>query len=72
MEDIKNALDSVVGRLSDQNYVQSLAFYRTWFDIGRTYHQLPDDQIFDTIWRNRTVRSSIDPGLVASSTGMPA
>ena len=59
MEDIDKALGSAVSNLSDQNYSQSLAFYRFWIDIAQTYHQLSPDPIFDAIWKNRT--SSIVP-----------
>ena len=60
MDDIKKALDQVVSGLSDQNYTESFEFYRFWFDIGQTYHQVPPNLILDTIWKNRTT-SSIDP-----------
>ena len=49
---ISDQLNSVVETLSDENYGQSLAFYRLWFGIGRTYSQITPDQIFDDIWRN--------------------
>ena len=61
MANIGRGLDSVVARLSDQNYAQSLAFYHLWFDIGQTYHQIPSDRIFDTIWSNRGSSSAINP-----------
>ena len=59
---IEEALSSVVGRLSDQNYAQSFALYRLWFEIGRTYHQIPSDEIFNAIWNNRTRGSTIEHG----------
>ena len=49
---IQDQLNSVVKILSDENYEQSLAFYRLWFSIGHTYSQITPDQIFDDIWRN--------------------
>ena len=61
MANIERSLDSVLARLSDQNYAQSLAFYRLWFDIGQTYNQIPSDRIFDSIWNNRGSSSAIDP-----------
>ena len=61
MEDIDNALDSVFESLSDQNYAESFDFYRFWFDIGHTYHQIPSDRIFDTIWRHKMMGAGIDP-----------
>ena len=60
MSYIGKSLDSVVAKLSDQNYAQSIAFYRLWFDIGQTYHQITSDRIFDVIWDNRKT-TSIDP-----------
>ena len=53
MANFENGLRSVVAKLSDQNYAQSLAFYRFWFDIGRGYLQIPSDRIFDVIWENK-------------------
>ena len=53
MEAILTGLGSVVKNLSNENYAQSFASYRFWFGIGRTYHRISSDQIFDTIWDNR-------------------
>ena len=53
MGDIENPLGFLIRELSDQNYEQSFACYRFWFDVGKTYHQLPPDQLFDAIWKNR-------------------
>ena len=61
MANIEKSLDSVVTKLSDENYAQSLAFYRLWFDIGQTYNQIPPDRIFNAIWNNRGLSSTIDP-----------
>ena len=62
MEDIDKSLGVAIRQLSDENYGRSLAFYRFWFDIGQTDHQIPHDQIFDAIWNNRgTSLSMIDP-----------
>ena len=61
MEDIDQTLGSVVANLSDENYAQSLTFYRFWLGIGQTYHQVPPDQIYNAIWNNRGT-GSIDPG----------
>ena len=58
-ENIKNPLGLLVRDLSDRNYAQSLVCYRFWFNIGKTY-QLPPDQTFDAIWRNRGALS-VDP-----------
>jgi len=57
MKDIGKALGPVVSNLSDENYAESLAFYRFWIDIGQTYHKISPDLIFDTIWTNRTTGS---------------
>jgi len=53
MTNIQAALDSVIAKISDQNYDQSLAFYRFWFEIAQTYSQSPPDQIFNDIYGNR-------------------
>lgn len=58
---IRKGLDSVVAKLSDQNYAQSLALYRLWFDIGQTHHQIPSDSILDAIWDNRGTGSMLNP-----------
>ena len=60
MQTIGGALDLVVGELSDENYAQSLDFYRFWLGTGQADIQIPPDQIFDAIWNNR-VASSIQP-----------
>ena len=60
MDDIAQRLGSVVSKLSDHNYEQSLASYRLWFGIGRAYFQIPPDKIFDTIWDNRGC-SEVEP-----------
>ena len=60
MRTIGEALGLVVNKLSDQNYAQSLDFYRFWLGTGPTYLQIPSDQIFDAIWNNR-VASSLNP-----------
>jgi len=61
MDHINYGLDSTLASLSDQNYAESFDFYRFWFDIGHTYHQIPSDRIFDTIWNYRAANSKIDP-----------
>ena len=54
------ALGPVVNNLSDQNYAESLVFYRFWLGIGQTYHQIsPPDLIFDTTWGNRGTGSIV-------------
>jgi len=57
---VGEALGFTVRDLSDQNYAQSLAFFRFWTDIGQIYQQPPPDQIFDAFWNNRT-GSSFSP-----------
>jgi len=61
MRTIGEALSLVANELSDQNYIQSLDFYRFWLGTGQTHLQIPSDQIFDAIWNSRAARSSIDP-----------
>ena len=63
MGDLVKTLGSFIHKLSDENYTQSLPFYRIWFGIGQTYHQIPSDQIFHVVWDNRlTSSSTLDPG----------
>ena len=52
---IGQALDSVVSKLSDENYAESIAFYRLWFDIGQTYNlgTITSDRAYDAIWNRR-------------------
>jgi hypothetical protein len=52
MENIQWSLDSVVRKISDENYDQSFACCRFWFDIAQTYHQLPSDLLFNAILNN--------------------
>ena len=61
METIEEALGFAVGELSDENYEQSLAFYRFWCETGGAYLETPSDKIFDAIWNRRGGRSSINP-----------
>ena len=61
MENVHKVLDLLVWKLSDQNYTQSLACYRSWFIIGQAYYQPPSDQVFDNIWENRVAKCSINP-----------
>ena len=58
---VEKALGLVIRGLSDENYAESLALYRLWFDIGQTYYQIPSDQIFNVIWNNRAAKGSTDP-----------
>ena len=60
MNEIIPALGSVVDGLSDENYAQSLDFYRFWSDIGQTYYQISSDQVFNDIWNNRAKGSTIN------------
>ena len=72
--DIEQALNSLVGEITDQNYEKSLACFRFWSNIGQTYCQFPydpaldcsntlSDHILDAVWRNRTATSTvINPG----------
>lgn len=60
MGTIGQALSLVVRELTEKNHTQSLAFYRFWLETGRTYTQIPPDQIFDAIWDDRTT-GSIEP-----------
>ena len=68
MEEIEKALDSVVAKLSDENYAQSLDFYRFWFDVGQTYHQITSDHISDAIWKHRVKIMDFQPGKLTPPT----
>jgi hypothetical protein len=58
MVDIKTVLYSAINKiLSGQNYEESLAFYRFWFEVGQTHFEIPSDQIFDAIWDKRATGS---------------
>ena len=48
MEDIEKALGPVI---KSMNYAESIAFYRFWIDIGRTYHKISPDPVFGTLWK---------------------
>ena len=50
MGNIQLSLDSTINQLSDQNYDQTLKFYRFWFDLAQTHSEIPPDQVFDNIW----------------------
>ena len=69
MDEIDKALGAVVYGLSDQNYARGLDFYRFWFDIAQSYHQVPSGQILDAIWKNRgTGRINSGQGPLIHST----
>jgi len=53
MADILESLGSVIGKVSDQNYDQSLAFYRTWNEIAQVHSKITPKQIFNAICANR-------------------
>jgi hypothetical protein len=53
MENIQWSLESVVRKISDENYEQSFACCRFWFDIAQTYHHIPPDLLFNAILNNR-------------------
>jgi hypothetical protein len=53
MSEIQQRLSSVVRSLSDQNYEQSLAFYRLLLQIGLTHSKIAPDQILDDLWNAR-------------------
>jgi hypothetical protein len=57
MENIRRALGSAVARISDQNYEQTFACYRFWFDIGQTHHQIPSNLVLNTILDTRVTCS---------------
>ena len=61
MENIERALGFAVRGFSDQNYAQSLKFYRFWFDIGQTYYRIPEDgSVVGTAWGASNRKTSSD------------
>jgi len=50
---IQVALGSTIAKISDQNYDESIAFYRFWFEIAQTYSGILPNQIFNDICGNR-------------------
>ena len=54
MRNIQQALGSAISRLSDQDYEQSLDYFRLWFRIGQKYSENPSDLIFNAIYLSRT------------------
>ena len=71
--DIEQALGTVIDKISDENYEQSLNCLRFWFSLGRTssripsypgsrpaYSETPSYKILDVI-RSNTAKTSIDP-----------
>ncbi|KAF9646045.1 hypothetical protein BDM02DRAFT_3189169 [Thelephora ganbajun] len=58
MRNVQWALNSVIGALSDQDYEQSFASCRFWFEIGQAYSKIPSDLIFETIWTKRATGPS--------------
>ena len=53
MERIRRALNILIDRISEQNYDESFACYRLWFEITQTHSQKYPDQIFDSLFDNR-------------------
>ena len=49
MEEIVVALGLTVGRLSEQNYTQSLDFYCFRSEIGKIYYKVSPDQTFNAV-----------------------
>ena len=60
-DSIRQALDILIGRISEQNYDQTFAYYRLWFEITQEYVQKYPDQIFDSLLDNRGTHG-IQPG----------
>ena len=59
---VQENLTSVINKLSDEGYEQSLASCRLWFDIECAYPEILDhDQISDAIWDGRC-SSAVAPG----------
>ena len=69
MDDIDRALSLATCQLSNENYAQTLAFYRLWLDIKQThYHQIPSDLFLEAIWNIRWKSPSMTGGQVIHPT----
>ena len=67
MERIQEGLGALIGRISEENYDQTFACYRLWFEITQTYAQKYPDQIFDSLFHGRRTRTG-SSGLFHSAT----
>ena len=61
MQRIQEALAILIDRISEQNYDQTFACYRLWFEITQTYSQKYPDQIFHSLFQRRGTQG-IEPG----------
>jgi len=65
MENFQAALNQKIAELSDKNYDQTLAFFRLWFEIGRTQSKIPSDPVLGALraYRSRDLTdcNPIDP-----------
>ena len=61
MERTQETLDALIGNLSEQNYDQTFACCRLWFEITQAYSQKYPDQIIDFLFRKRGAQG-IHPG----------
>ena len=60
MERIQKGLGILISRISEQNYDETFANYRLWFEITQTYSQEYPDQIFDSLFDNRGTKGIED------------
>ena len=60
MQKIQDALNILIYHISEQNYDQTFARYRLWFEITQTYSQEYPDQIFDSLLNIRGIHG-IEP-----------
>ena len=69
MEVVDGALSLATCQLSNENYAQTLAFYRLWLDIKQTHHhQIPSDRFLEAIWNIRWKSPSMKGGQVIHPT----
>ena len=61
MEGIQQALDFLISGISEQNYDQTFAYYRLWFEITQAHSRKYPDQIIDSLFQNRGTQG-IRPG----------
>ena len=60
MERIQKGLGILISRISEQNYDETFANYRLWFEITQAYSQEYPDQIFDSLFDNRGTKAIED------------
>ena len=60
MKYMQAALNNTIAGLYDQNYDQSLAFFRRWFEIAQTHSTIPPDAVLRALqtYRSKSVTAN--------------